>query len=66
MRNRSFTRFEIVTLLTLDIFRRPILRAQEICRCSGSSEQGKDQKIAIAERNILIFQLHVKGFRHAQ
>jgi len=50
MHNRSFTKFEIIILLILGIFRRPIFRAQEICRSSGGSEQEQDQKIAVSTK----------------
>lgn len=50
MHNRSFTKFEIIILLILGIFRRPIFRAQEICRSSGGSEQEQDRKIAVSKK----------------
>ena len=55
MHNLSFTRYEIIILCILGIFRRPIFRAQEICSSSGGSQLEQEQKIAISKREHFIF-----------
>ncbi len=61
MHSRSFTKFEIIILLIFGLFRRPVFRAQEICRNWGGSEQEQDQKIAVSKKEN--FDFPITGIR---